>query len=163
LKVSTSSGNFTIPQRGSEIVLNGRESKIIVTDFPIGQEKLIYSTAEVLTVSTHGTLPILFLWLPAGESGEFYLSGVSHASALKSDGCSDIEFETTKDGIIVSYKQLAGSSVLVFDSKIQIVVVDRNAAYNTWMPTFSANPYAAENSTGTSRSLISHPAFTNSF
>jgi hypothetical protein len=148
LQVSTSAGNFTIPQLGSDIVLNGRESKIVVTDFHIGGEKLIYSTAEVFTVSIQDGLPLVYLWLPAGESGEFFLTGTEAGSLLKRDGCSDLSFKKVHGGIIASYKQLQGSCVVKFDTHFRFVLLDRSAAYYTWVPSLSSDPYTPENSTG---------------
>ena len=147
--VSTSAGNLTIPQQASNLVLNGRESKIIVTDFGIGSQKLIYSTAEVFTVSTQDNLPLVFLWLPTGESGEFLLSGVNSSSLLKSDGCSDFESTNSNGGILISYVQAVGSCVIKFDNGYRFVLIDRSTAYATWVPTTSTNPYTPENSTST--------------
>ena len=148
LKVSTSQGNFTVPQRSNGIVLNGRQSKVIVTDFTIGERKLIYSTAEVLTVSIQDGTPIAFLWLPTGEYGEFFLAGAKNGEVTKSDGTSGIVFTEVNGGIIVSYTQLAGSAVVEFDGNVKIVLVDRSAAYNTWMPSTSSDPFTPDNSTG---------------
>lgn len=148
LKVSTSAGNFTVPQLGSDIILNGRESKIIITDFHIRNEKLVYSTAEVFTVSIQDGLPLVYLWLPAGESGEFFLTGTEAGTLLKRDGCSDLSFKKVHGGVIASYKQLQGSCVVKFDNHFRIVLLDRSAAYYTWVPSLSSNPYTPENSTG---------------
>jgi hypothetical protein len=148
LKVSTSAGNLTIPQYSSGILLNGRQSKILVTDFTVGKQKLIYSTAEVLTVSVQDNKPVVVLWLPTGESGEFFLKDVQCGEITKSDGASGIKLEKGDGGIIVSYTQLAGSAVLDFDGNVKIVLVDRSAAYRTWMPSTSSNPFTPENSTG---------------
>ena len=156
LSVSTSAGNISIPVYANDIVLNGRQSKIIVTDFKVGQEKLIYSTAEVLTLSIQEGQPILFLWLPEGESGEFMLAGARSATAIKQDGCSNVRFETSTGGLTTCYVQLEGSCVFEFDNGLKVVVVGREAAYNTWMPTSSSDPYTPENSTGTSVPGNSH-------
>jgi hypothetical protein len=151
LAVTTSLGNLTIPQlSSSSILLNGRQSKIIVTDFPVGIEKIVYSTAEVFTVSAQDSKSLVFLWLPAGESGEFYITGVKSGSILKSDGSSELILKTTSSGIIVSWTQVIGSSVVKFDNGYRVVLLDRTAAYDTWVPSTSADPYTPENSTGTS-------------
>ncbi|KAK0112257.1 hypothetical protein ONS96_001506 [Cadophora gregata f. sp. sojae] len=147
LNVSTSEGNFTIPQYASNIVLNGRESKIIVTDFALGKQKLIYSTAEVLTVSTQDKSSLLFLWLPASESGEFLLSGVKSASILKKGGCANFRTHKRSNGLAVSYKQVQGTCVVKFDNGQKVVLIDRSSAYNTWFPSTSKDPYTPENST----------------
>ncbi|KAL1962756.1 hypothetical protein VTN77DRAFT_9210 [Rasamsonia byssochlamydoides] len=49
LSVSTSAGNVTIPQLGGTLSLNGRDSKIHVTDYDVGGINLVYSSAEVYT------------------------------------------------------------------------------------------------------------------
>ncbi|KAH9209065.1 putative beta-galactosidase [Leptodontidium sp. 2 PMI_412] len=147
LNVSTSLGNLTIPQYATDVVLNGRESKIIVTDFSLGKQKLIYSTAEVLTVSTQDKEPLLYLWLPATESGEFLLSGVKSADLLKKTGCSDFQVQKRSDGLVVSYKQLQGTCVVKFSNGYRVVLIDRSAAYDTWFPSTSSDPYTPENST----------------
>ena len=147
LNISTSAGNFIIPQSASDIVLNGRQSKIVVTDFALGTGKLIYSTAEILTVSVQDNLPLVFLWLPTGESGEFLLSGARSSSLLKKDGCSNVVLKSSSGGLLVSYTQSAGSCFLKFDNGFRFVLVDRSAAYYTWVPSLSSDPYTPENST----------------
>lgn len=155
LKVNTSAGNLTIPQySNSSILLNGRQSKIIVTDFKVGSEKLIYSTAEVLTVSIQDYLPIVVLWLPSGEKGEFFLTGVHEGKVTKKDGTSTIDFHPTRGGLIVSYTQLAGYSVIEFSNRFRVVLVDRSAAYYTWVPSLSSDPFTPENSTSKSPLIV---------
>ncbi|PMD43524.1 glycoside hydrolase family 35 protein [Hyaloscypha variabilis F] len=147
LYVSTSAGNLTIPQQAENLVLNGRESKIIVTDFGVGNEKLIYSTAEIFTVSTQDNLPLVFLWLPAGESGEFLLSGVNSSTVLSSDGCSNVKSTKSNKGVLVSYTQSVGSCAINFNNGYRFVLIDRSTAYATWVPSTSTDPYTPENST----------------
>jgi hypothetical protein len=150
LYVSTSAGNLTLPQQAGNLVLNGRESKVIVTDFGVGSEKLIYSTAEIFTVSTQDNLPLAFLWLPAGESGEFLLSGVTSSSILKNDGCSNVQSTTSNGGLLVLYTQSAGSCAIKFNNGYRFVLIDRSTAYASWVPSTSTDPYTPENSTGMS-------------
>lgn len=149
LHVSTSIGNITIPQNNaSQIVLNGRESKMIVTDFAVGNEKLIYSTAEIFTVSVQDGKPIVFLWLPSGESGEFLLTGVKNGTWLKKDGCSGISLSTISAGVIASWTQGSGSCALQLANGYRFILMDRAAAYASWVPTTSVDPYTPESSTG---------------
>ncbi len=54
LRVNTTlEGTISIPKSGS-IVLAGRESKVVVTNYPFGSSILHYSTAEVMTWATLG-------------------------------------------------------------------------------------------------------------
>ncbi|KAG8731854.1 hypothetical protein FRC10_001402, partial [Ceratobasidium sp. 414] len=52
LKVNTQAGVLTIPQYGGLMALDGRESKIVVTEYPFGGSVLRYTTAEVATWAT---------------------------------------------------------------------------------------------------------------
>ncbi|KAG9080887.1 hypothetical protein FRC06_006028, partial [Ceratobasidium sp. 370] len=49
LKVNTKAGELKIPQYGGSMALDGRESKIVVTEYPFGGSVLRYTTAEVAT------------------------------------------------------------------------------------------------------------------
>lgn len=49
LIVPTSQGYVSIPQLSSTLTLNGRDSKIHVTDYDLGGLNLLYSTAELFT------------------------------------------------------------------------------------------------------------------
>jgi hypothetical protein len=153
---------MTIPQSNlSSIVLNGRDSKMILTDFPVGSEKLIYSTAEVFTVSVQDSKPIVFLWLPVGESGEFLLTGVTKGSLLKKDGCSGLTLSVVSGGVMVSWTQGAGKCALKFDNGYRFVLMDRAAAYASWAPSTSVDPYTPENSTSKAKACpISPPKLT---
>lgn len=45
----SSFGNITVPQLGGSLSLNGRDSKIHVSDYDLGGTTLLYSTAEIFT------------------------------------------------------------------------------------------------------------------
>lgn len=49
LTVPTSKGNISIPQLSSTLTLNGRDSKVHVTDYDVGGLNLLYSSAEIFT------------------------------------------------------------------------------------------------------------------
>ena len=49
LSVPTSQGDMNIPQLSTSLTLNGRDSKIHVTDYDVGGTVLLYSTGEIFT------------------------------------------------------------------------------------------------------------------
>lgn len=59
-------GAITIPN----IRLDGRQSKIIVTDYSIGKNTLLYSSAEVLTYADLDKDVVVF-YLNVGQEGVF--------------------------------------------------------------------------------------------
>ncbi|KAB5543083.1 family 35 glycosyl hydrolase [Coniochaeta sp. 2T2.1] len=149
LNVNTSEGLLTIPQYEEAITINGHQSKIIVTDFNFGNKTLLYSTAEVLTHAYIDKKEILVLWLPAGESGEFAISGATSGKETSADGktSSSVKFHARSNNVTVSYTQAAGMTVVDLDDGTRVVLLDRQAAYKFWVPTLSNDPLVPENDT----------------
>lgn len=69
MSVPTSAGNVTIPQLGSVLTLNGRDSKFHVTDYDVGEFSLLYCTAEIFTWYAH--LHTLYQYV-VGKILQFY-------------------------------------------------------------------------------------------
>lgn len=157
LHVDTSEGAFTIPQDQTAIALNGHQSKIIVTDFTFGTGHLVYSTAEVLSYIITNGEPTLFLWVPDGESVEFYLRNAYEGWHANGRGCTNpnITESRTGSGTIVSFAKSSGTSVFTFTAgadrrghqQIRVVVMDRTTAYSAWIPALTVDPFAPANET----------------
>jgi hypothetical protein len=139
LKINTSIGKLTIPQHAGSIVLNGHQSKIVVTDFTIGKQKLTYSTAEVLTYAVIDGHSTVVLWVPAGESAEFHVKGARKGSVYATSE-SKAKFYQDRQGVTASFSSVNGKSVLQFDNNVKVVVVDRPTAYLFWAPNLSNDP-----------------------
>ena len=89
LKLPTSAGTLNIPQRGGKLSLNGRDSKIHLVDYPVGNQTLLYTTAEVFTWKTIGDKTVLVLYGGPGELHEFAVNQtLSAKAAFKTDGAS---------------------------------------------------------------------------
>lgn len=142
LNVKTSVGDLKIPQYAPHIAIDGRQAKVLVTDFNAGPQKIIYSTAEVLAVSVQDKKPLIALWVPTGETGEFFLKDVKKGKIAACDGCKDVEFHKAKGGLIVSFLQNAGRTVLTFDTGLRVVLLDRGEAYKSWQPELSKDPHS---------------------
>lgn len=147
LNIRASIGNITIPQVLDGVLLNGHISKIITTDFTFGNQTLIYSTAEILTFVIFDGLPTIALWVPAGESGEFLLKDAKGGAVLNCDGCSNVTFTQIESGTIVSFKQDEGATVLQVGNT-RILILDRFAAWKTFVPALSRDPSVPEGETG---------------
>ncbi|KAF2189832.1 glycoside hydrolase family 35 protein [Zopfia rhizophila CBS 207.26] len=118
------------------------KSKILVTDFTLGDERLIYSTAEVLTFSIVDRKPVLVLSVGIGESVEFYLKGAKEGKVAKNRGASDVKFHRESHGLIVNLAQGPGASVIKLDNGVTVVVADKITAYKIWAPNLTNDPFA---------------------
>jgi beta-galactosidase len=58
-----------------------------------------------------------------------------------------VEFHKAKGGLIISFLQNEGSTVLTFDNGLQVVLMDRSAAYKTWQPEMSSDPHSPSDQT----------------
>jgi hypothetical protein len=76
LKISTSSfGNITVPQtNGTSLTLNGRDSKVHVSDYDLGGATLVYSTAEIFTWHKYADKTVLVVYGGPGETHELVLA-----------------------------------------------------------------------------------------
>jgi hypothetical protein len=76
LKIPTTAfGNITVPQmNGTSLTLNGRDSKIHVSDYDIGGATLVYSTAEVFTWHKYADKTVLVVYGGPGETHELVLA-----------------------------------------------------------------------------------------
>lgn len=137
-----------IPRYGSNIILNGHQSKILVTDFSVGSKKLLYSTIEVLTYAVIDSKETLVLWAPADESGEFSVKDATSATVLSGSGSANINFYKGNGELTASFAQKEGMSVIMYSSGLRVIVLDRATAYHFWAPTLTANPFAPANQTG---------------
>ena len=134
-----------MPRYGGDIVLDGHQSKILVTDFSVGSKKLLYSTIEVLTYAVIDSVENLVLWVPAGETGEFSIKDATSASMLS--GTADIVFHKGNGELTASFTHLDGMNALMFSNGLRVMLVDRNTAYRFWAPTLTADPFAPVNET----------------
>jgi hypothetical protein len=148
LHVNTSVGNLTIPRYGGSIVLNGHQSKILVTDFAIGENILTYSTAEVLTYAIIDGKPTIVLWARAGESVEFHVKGARRTELLRSQYGFKADYHRDAQGTTTNVPNVRSMAVFHFDNDVRVVVADKAAAYRFWAPNLSNDPFAPVNESG---------------
>ena len=75
LSVTTSVGTITIPKAVPNITLNGRQSKVIVTDYHYGSSGFVlWSTAPIFFAGHIGTRDVLYVTADHGEPSELALS-----------------------------------------------------------------------------------------
>jgi hypothetical protein len=89
LSVTTSVGTITIPHTVPNITLNGRQSKVIVTDYHYGSSGFVlWSTAPVFFAGHIGTRDVLYVIADRGEPSELALSRSARVDLKFSEGVS---------------------------------------------------------------------------
>lgn len=134
----TSQGALKLPQTTSGIVLSGRQSKVILTDYTFGAHgSVLYSTASVFFAGTIGGRDILFLFGDADQSHEAALTLTGSGAHVRS---STVQVSPAARGP-TTVTVLAGTTglVTVWDSDTQLVLfADTVTAASFWAPPIRA-------------------------
>lgn len=124
-------GNMTVPQvNGTSLTLNGRDSKTHVSDYDIGGDTLVYSTAEVFTWHKYDDKTVLVVYGGPGETHELALA-VTGLEVLEGD----VKSITTRGYTVLNFAVDGGRKVAKVgaeNSFIYVYMVSRNEAYNYW-------------------------------
>ena len=136
--VKASTGSITIPN----VQLNGRQSRILVSDYKVGNQTLLYSSAEILTF---GLLPgpVLVFYLAAGHVGEFAFGSASDDLTFKTFGAESgfAGKKSAGEGFTrYTYTQPSGSTVIQFSNGVLAYLLDKPTAYNFFAPPLVQDP-----------------------
>ncbi|KAF7291169.1 putative beta-galactosidase A [Mycena indigotica] len=127
---TTLEGRILIPKNGN-LTLAGRESKIIVTNYPFGKSKLEYSTAEVLTWQTFDSLDTIVLYSLKGQYVEIAVE-VPPKVKVSHTGSTTISAVTTGKTVTISGSP-TGLSVITFGNT-RVIVGDKETVSSAWAP-----------------------------
>ncbi|KAK0103956.1 hypothetical protein ONS96_005062 [Cadophora gregata f. sp. sojae] len=131
-RAPTSKGEVSIPQLGGTLTLPGRDAKWLVTDYSIGNTTVLYSTAEIFTWKQTGTKTFLVVYGGTGEQHELALISASVAKTTEGSG---ITAKTNNSMTILGWKTSSTRRVVQVGS-VFVYILDRNTAYNYWVPDF---------------------------
>lgn len=117
LKIPTSAfGTITVPQiNDTSLTLNGRDSKVHVSDYDIGGATLVYSTAEIFTWHKYADRTVLVVYGGPGETHELTLA-VTGLKVLEGD----VKSTTTRGYTLLNFKA---------DSQRKVAKVGTGAPY----------------------------------
>lgn len=130
--VPTSIGNVTIPQLGGTLTLNGRDSKVQVTDYNVGGYNLIYSSSDIYTQGTSGERRVLLFYGTAGETHEFAFPSKLGKPTVEGDS-STVKIETMGSAVVVQWNVTQKRKVLHYGSNLDVYLLWRNEAFDYWV------------------------------
>ncbi|KAK1655965.1 family 35 glycosyl hydrolase [Colletotrichum phormii] len=143
LRLPTSQGTITIPQSRDLLQLTRRDSKIVVTDYPVGNTTLLYSTAEIFTWKRYKNQTVLVVYSGPGETHEIAIK--STVTPFLVEGTS-VDHNYVKNTLLLAWETSSTRRVVKVDNLV-IYILDRNSAYNYWVPD---KPGGSESAYGTS-------------
>jgi beta-galactosidase len=127
--VPTSVGNVIIPQLGGTLTLNGRDSKIHVTDYDVGGINLIYSSADIYTHGKTGDKRVLLVYGLEGETHELAFPS-KLGKPIVEGGAAKIQ--TKGSAVVVQWQVTRSKKVLHYGSNLDVYLLWRNDAFNYW-------------------------------
>ncbi|KAL4244519.1 glycosyl hydrolase 35 family protein [Abortiporus biennis] len=149
LSVPSSAGTLALPRTISSISLNGRQSKVILTDYTFGSKShVLYSTASVFFAGVIDGRDVLFIF---GDSDQSHELAVAFSGNGVRSAQSDVRFSTQAGPsgfTTVTFLPGIKGLVTVWESSSQLVLYsDPVTAASFWAPTiaFTTSPSKLEN------------------
>ncbi len=133
MNLKTSKGAVSIPQLGGSLTLSGRDSKWHVTDYDVGGTTLQYSTAEIFTWKKFDKKTVLVVY---GSPSEQHELSVIASSAPKIVEGKDVTIKAINGSTNLNWKTSSTRRVVQVGS-LFVYILDRNTAYNYWIPDFA--------------------------
>ncbi|KAL7621320.1 hypothetical protein AAE478_008641 [Parahypoxylon ruwenzoriense] len=133
MKLPTSEGEISIPTLFGVLTLRGRDSKIMVTDYDVRGTRLLYSTAEILTHHKFEDTTVLVVYSGPYEGNELAVK-IRSASPITVDPT--IKANVTENLVTLAWSTHAERRIVRI-GKFHIYILDRNSAYNYWIPEIS--------------------------
>jgi len=138
ITLPTSFGNITIPQLGGQLSLIGRDSKIMVTDYAVGDFNLLYSSADIFSwgKSREGKT-VLIMYADEGETNEFAITPSFGSQSWNGTEpwCSDLSTEVSsadQKAWKIKWSTTENSQMVKIGPDLDIYLLWRNDAYNYW-------------------------------
>jgi hypothetical protein len=156
--VSTSLGDVTIPQLGGTLTLQGRDSKIHVTDYDVDGINLIYSSADIYTHSKTGDKRVLVLYGLGGEAHELALSSKLGGPTIEGDTAT-VNIETRNSSVVVQWEVTETRKVLHYGSNLDVYLLWRNDVFNYWVLQLEAPSPVGNYSSSTKETVIAKAGY----
>lgn len=122
LTIPTSAGNLTIPQLSGILTLNGRDSKIHLSDYDLGGVNLLYSTAEVFTWKKYSSKTVLVVYGGPGEQHELAFSDINIAKTVEGSGLTIAQKNGTT---VINFTTSSFRRVVQVDSNLYIYILGK--------------------------------------
>lgn len=137
--LNTSLGTVDVPN----VSLFGRQSRILVTDYPIGGHTLLYSSADIATYGVFDDTVALVLYIKVGQTGEFAFKNETGLTYTVYGGSDLTSSNSSTAGQAFTYTQQAGATFVEFSNGVLVYLLDQETAWSLWAPSTSADVFGS--------------------
>ena len=123
IRLRTIQGSVSVPQLSSDLTLNGRDSKIHVTDYNLGGSiNILYSTADIFTWKTYVSSTILILYSGLDEMNEIAFTGAPDYVILHGSG---IQSQTKNGSLILNWATTVEQKVVQVNDDLRVYLLGK--------------------------------------
>ena len=140
--ISTSDGNYTVPQAGT-LAINGQDAKMLVADYGMNGQHLVYSTSEIMTHFTQGGRDVALLYGRGGEDGETVLRYASQPSVDVVSGSVTSQYDAASGDLRLDYTHHGLTEVRISGGgrpPLDLLLADEATAGTFWRQDTPAGP-----------------------
>ena len=140
--ITTSDGTYTIPQEGT-LALNGQDAKMLVADYDMDGQHLVYSTSEIMTHFAEGSQDVALLYGRDGEDGETVLRYSSQPTVNVVSGNVSSTYDPTTGDLRLDYVHNGLAEVQITGGgrpALTLLLADNTTADTFWRQDTDAGP-----------------------
>lgn len=121
--------------------LYGHQSRILVTDYAIGNHKLLYSSADIATWGIFDGATAVVFYLKDGQTGEFAFANEKHLTYTVYGDSQFVTANRSTTGQSFTYTQASGPTFVHFSNGVLVYLLDQTSAWNFWAPSTTSDVY----------------------
>ena len=132
--ITTSDGTYTMPQEGT-LALNGQDAKMLVADYDMDGQHLVYSTSEIMTHFAEGSQDVALLYGRDGEDGETVLRYSSQPTVNVVSGNVSSTYDPTTGDLRLDYVHNGLAEVQIIGGgrpPLTLLLADNTTADTFW-------------------------------
>ncbi|HET8980271.1 MAG TPA: beta-galactosidase [Solirubrobacteraceae bacterium] len=140
--IATSDGNYTVPQQGT-LQINGQDAKMLVADYDMDGQHLVYSTSEIMTHFAEGSQDVALLYGRDGEDGETVLRYSSQPTVQVAAGTVTSTYDAATGDLRLDYVHNGLAVVNIHGGgrpPLTLLLADTTTAGSFWRQDTAAGP-----------------------
>ena len=141
--LTTPDGEYpVVPQQGG-LQLGGREAKLLVAGYDLGDQRLVYSTSEIMTHARIGDHDTAVLYGAAGQDGETVLRYPAQPKVTVLDGAVSTTWDAARGDLRLDYRHAGLARVRIEapgKAPFELLIADTAASAAFWKQDTAAGP-----------------------
>ena len=139
---TTNDGTYQMPASGT-LAVNGQDSKILVADYDMNSQHLVYSTSQIMTHFETGGRDIALFYAPTGEDGETVLRYASQPTVDVLSGDVQSVYDPATGDLRLNYVHSGLAEVRISGggrAPLTLLLADTPTADTFWRPATGGDP-----------------------